>query len=36
MRCEQDSNHAGERGRRSRWGVGFLQSEQLYSERALS
>ena len=27
-----DFDHAGERGGRSRWGVGFPQSYQLYSE----
>ena len=27
-----NSNHAGEQGDRSRWGVGFPQSYQLYSE----
>ena len=28
---EKNSDHAGEQKRHSRWGVGFLQSDQFYS-----
>ena len=31
LRVQKNSDHAGEQKRRSRWGVGFLQSGQFYS-----
>ena len=31
LECGKDSDHAGEQKHRSRWGVGFLQSDQFYS-----